>query len=175
MSRPRAALATPPRRGPRSYGWFLAAAVAEVALYASYQGEDGRFHWFTHFFAGTAFALVAMAVVAKATGRPVRLPFVWLLLGHLVAMAPDFAFVEGVSHGRWMDVFLGHVSSHYVVGRNWTLYVVFLVALGAYLVVIDSLRPPGSRSWRSQRPTVDDEERRARYGTALMAPPPGGA
>jgi len=115
--------------------------VVELALYASYQGEDGRFHWFTHFFAGTAFVLMAMALVAKVTRRPVRLPFVWLLLGHLVAMAPDFAFVEGMAHGRWMDVFLGHVSSHYILGRNWTWYVVFLVSLGAYLVVVDSLRP----------------------------------
>jgi len=120
--------------------------VAELALYASYQGEDGRFHWFTHFFAGTAFVLVAMALVAKAMGRPVRLPFLWLLLGHLVAMTPDFAFVEGVAHGRWMDVFLAHVSSHYILGRNWTWYVVFVVALGAYLVVVDSLRPAGSRT-----------------------------
>jgi len=127
--------------------WFVGAAVVELALFASYQGEDGRFHWFTHFFAGTAFVLVAMALVAKAKCRPVRLPFVWLLLGHLVAMAPDFAFVEGVAHGRWMDVFLGHVSSHYIFGRNWTWYAIFLAALGTYLVIIDSLRPnPGRRA-----------------------------
>jgi len=135
------AVATPSRGGLRRYGWLVAAAVAELALYASYQGEDGRFHWFTHFLVGTTFVLVVMALVAKATGRPVRLPYVWLLLGHLVAMAPDFAFVEGVAHGRWMDVFLGHVSSHYIAGRNWTWYGVFLAALGAYLVVLDSLRP----------------------------------
>jgi len=116
-----------------------------MALYASYQGEDGRFHWFTHFFVGTAFALAAMTVVARRTGRPVRLPLLWLLVGHLVAMAPDFAFLEGVAHGRWMDVFLAHVSSHYVVGRNWTWYGVFLAALAAYLAVVDSLRPPPQR------------------------------
>jgi len=131
--------------GLRTYGWVVGAAVAELALYASYQGEDGRFHWFTHFFVGTAVALVAMALVAKAKGQPVRLPFVWLLLGHLVAMAPDFAFVEGVAHGRWMDVFLAHVSSHYIVGRNWTWYAVFLAALGAYLLVVDSVRSPIQR------------------------------
>ncbi len=141
MSVLRSPFATSPHGRRRSYGWFVGATVVELALYASYQGEDGRFHWFTHFFAGTAFVLVAMALVAKATGRPVRLPFVWLLLGHLVAMAPDFAFVEGVAHGRWMDVFLGHVSSHYILGRNWTWYGIFLAALGAYLAVIDSLRP----------------------------------
>jgi len=140
MSELRPAFATS-RRRLTGYGWFLGAAVAELGLYASYQGEDGRFHWFTHFFAGTAFALVVMALVARAIGRPVRLPFVWLLLGHLVAMAPDFAFVEGIAHGRWMDVFLGHVSSHYILGRNWTWYGIFLVSLGVYLAAVDSLRP----------------------------------
>ncbi len=53
-------------------------------------------------------------------------------------MAPDFAFVEGVPHGRWMDVFLAHVSSHHILGRNWTWFAVFLVALGTYPVVVDS-------------------------------------
>jgi len=142
MSVQRPAGPAPPRRRLRPYGWFAGAAVIEIALYASYQGEDGRFHWFTHFFVGAAFALVVMTLVAKRTARPVRLPLVWLLVGHLVAMAPDFAFLEGMAHGRWMDVFLAHVSSHYVSGRNWTWYAVFLTALAAYLVVVDSLRPP---------------------------------
>ncbi len=146
MNRQRpAAAALPLRRRLHLYGWVAGAIVIEMALYASYQGEDGRFHWFTHFFVGTAFALAAMTVVARRTGRPVRLPLLWLLVGHLVAMAPDFAFLEGVAHGRWMDVFLAHVSSHYVVGRNWTWYGVFLAALAAYLAVVDSLRPPPQR------------------------------
>jgi len=140
-----AAVPAPVRWRLHRYGWVAGATVIEIALYASYQGEDGRFHWFTHFFAGTAFALVAMTVVAKRTGRPVRLPFLWLLLGHLVAMAPDFAFLEGVAHGRWMDVVLAHVSSHYILGRNWTWYGVFLAALASYLAVVDSLRPSPQR------------------------------
>ncbi len=143
MSRRRpAGVALPPPRRLHLYGWVAGAIVIEMALYASYQGEDGRFHWFTHFFVGTAFALVAMTVVARRTGRPVRLPLLWLLVGHLAAMAPDFAFLEGVAHGRWMDVFLAHVSSHYILGRNWTWYAVFLTALAAYLTVAGSLRPP---------------------------------
>lgn len=135
-------VATPHRRSLHHFAWFGGAALVEVALYASYQGEDGRFHWFTHFFVGTSFALVAMTLTAKRTGRAVRLPVVWLLVGHLAAMAPDFAFLDGVAHGRWMDIFLAHVSSHYVPGRNWTWYAVFLATLGAYLFVVDSLRPP---------------------------------
>lgn len=83
-----------------------------------------------------------MALAAMARGRPVVLPLVWLLAGHLVAMGPDLAFLAGVAHQRWMDVFLGHISSHFVPGRNWTWYGVFLASLGLYLVVLDSLRPP---------------------------------
>lgn len=117
-------------------------AAVEVVLYLSYLSRDAPFHWFTHFFAGTALALAVMAVVARRTRRPVPRPLVWLLLGHLAAMAPDIAFLGGVAHRRWMDVFVGHVSSHYVPGRNWTWYAAFLAALGVYLLVLDSLRAP---------------------------------
>ncbi|MFP5377083.1 MAG: hypothetical protein ACLGIO_09945 [Acidimicrobiia bacterium] len=128
-------------RAVRVCAWCVAAVVVEVGLYASYRGHDARFHWFTHFFVGASAALVVMAAVAARTGRPVPLPLVWPLVGHLVTMAPDLAFVAGVAHRRWMDVFLGHVSTHFVPGRNWTWYGVFLLCLGAYLVVLDRLRP----------------------------------
>ncbi|MFP5318197.1 MAG: hypothetical protein ACLGI2_07870 [Acidimicrobiia bacterium] len=129
----------------RVCGWCAAAVVAEVLLYASYRGHDARFHWFTHFFVGASAALVVMAVVAAWAGRPASLPLVWLLAGHLFAMAPDIAFVGGVAHRRWMDVFLGHVSTHFVPGRNLTWYAVFLACLGTYLVVLDTLRSPRGR------------------------------
>ncbi len=29
-------------------------------------------------------------------------------------------------HQRWMDVFLGHLSTHFIPGRNITWYVIFL-------------------------------------------------
>lgn len=121
--------------------WCVAAAVVEVGLYASYRGHDARFHWFTHFFVGASAALLVMAVVAAASGRPVALPLVWVLVGHLVAMAPDLAFVAGQAHRRWMDVFLGHISTHFVPGRNWTWYAIFLVSLAAYLSILDHLGP----------------------------------
>ena len=69
------------------------------------------------------------------------LPLVWVLVGHLVAMAPDLAFVAGHAHRRWMDVFLGHISTHFVPGRNWTWYAVFLLSLGGYLMILDHLGP----------------------------------
>lgn len=119
--------------------WCVTAVLAEVGLYASYRGHDARFHWFTHFFVGSAVAMVVMAVVAARNRRPVPLPLVWPFLAHVVAMFPDFLFAAGVVHYRWMDVFLGHISTHFVPGRNLTWFVVFLGALAAYLVVLARL------------------------------------
>ena len=116
--------------------WCVVAVLVEVALYASYRGHDARFHWFTHFFVGTSVGLLVMAAVAAHIRRPVRLPLVWLLLAHVFAMLPDFLFPAGIAHERWMDVFFGHISSHFVPGRNLTWFAVFLLALAAYLAVV---------------------------------------
>ncbi len=116
--------------------WCLIAVLAEVGLHASYRGHDARFHWFTHFFVGTSVALFAMAALAARTRRPVPLPLVWPFLAHLVAMFPDFLFTAGIAHRRWMDVFLGHISTHFVPGRNFTWFAGFLLALATYLAVL---------------------------------------
>lgn len=122
--------------------WCVLAVVVEIALYLSYRGHDARFHWFTHFFVGSAVALLIMSLVALRTRRPVPLPLVWPLLGHLYAMFPDFLFSGGhMAHEPWMDVFLGHISTHFVPGRNLTWYVVFLAAVALYLSVLHWLRP----------------------------------
>lgn len=128
----------------RLCAWCVGAVAVEVGLYASYRGHDARFHWFTHFFVGAAAALIVMSVVAARRRRAVPRPLVWMLLGHIVAMAPDLVFMAGVAHRRWMDLFLGHLSSHAVPGRNWTWYIVFLGALGAYLALIDRLSLPAA-------------------------------
>ncbi len=120
--------------------WCAAAVVVEVALYLSYRGHDARFHWFTHFFVGASAALLIMSAVALRTRRPVPLPLVWPLIGHLYAMFPDFLFTGSqIAHERWMDVFLGHISTHFVPGRNLTWYLVFLVAVTLYLGVLNRL------------------------------------
>ncbi len=116
--------------------WCVVAVLAEVGLYASYRGHDARFHWFTHFFVGAAAALVVMAAVAARIRRPVPLPLVWPFLAHVMAMFPDFLFAGGVAHEPWMDLFLGHISTHFMPGRNLTWFVVFLLALAAYLAVV---------------------------------------
>jgi hypothetical protein len=120
------------------------AGLLELGLYHSYAGHDARFHWFTHFFVGASAALVVMTAVAWYRRRPVRVPLAWVIAGHLVAMFPDFLFTAGIAHRRWMDVFLGHISTHFVVGRNLTWYLVFAATLGAYLVVLDTRTRPTS-------------------------------
>lgn len=119
----------------KTVGWVLAYAVTEGLLYLSYESREASFHWYTHYFAGAVFALLAMALYAGIKKRPARLPLLWLLIAHLVAMIPDFLFsIFKIAHARWMDVFILHVSSHFIPGRNETWYVLFLVALGTYLI-----------------------------------------
>lgn len=122
--------------------WSALAVVAEIGLYSSYRGHDARFHWFLHFFVGASAGLLAMAAVAWRTRRPVPLPFVWPVLAHVVAMSPDIAFSAGYAHRRWMNVVLGHISTHYVPGRDLTWYVVFAGSLGLYLAVVSRLSEP---------------------------------
>jgi hypothetical protein len=122
--------------------WCLVAIGFEIYLYSAYRAHEARFHWFTHFFVGASVALLIMAAVAWRTGRPVRWPLIWLILGHLVAMFPDFLFSAGIAHQHWMDIFLGHLSTHFIPGRNWTWYAIFLASLAAYLAVLDR-RVPG--------------------------------
>lgn len=124
--------------------WCTLAVGIEVYLYVAYRAHEARFHWFTHFFVGASAALLIMAAVAYRRRRPVRYPLMWPILGHLVAMFPDFLFTAGTAHQRWMDVFLGHLSTHFTPGRNVTWFAAFLASLAAYLVVLD-WRVPHSR------------------------------
>lgn len=114
--------------------WCLLAVAVEILLYVSYRGHEARFHYVTHLFVGASAALLVMAAVAWRRGRPVPYPLVWPVLGHVLAMFPDLLFAAGVAHYRWMDVFLGHISTHFVPGRNLTWAVVLLGSLGLYLV-----------------------------------------
>lgn len=127
--------------------WCILAVVVEIALYLSYRGHEARFHYATHLFVGASAALVIMSVVAWRRRQPIPYPLVWPVLGHLFAMFPDFLFSAGTAHYRWMDVFLGHISTHFVPGRNLTWAIVFLGALGIYLTVLARVaRPATSRA-----------------------------
>ena len=130
------------------------AVLAEIVLYLSYRVHDARFHWFTHFFVGASVALAVMTAVAARTRRPVPLPLLWPFLAHVVAMFPDFLFFGGVAHERWMDLFLGHISTHFIPGRNLTWFVVFVISLTAYVTLLARLprrsgHEPSPRAARS--------------------------
>jgi hypothetical protein len=43
-----------------------------------------------------------------------------------------------------MDVFLGHISTHFVPGRNLTWTIVFLAAISIYLAVLGRVARPRS-------------------------------
>ncbi len=137
----------PRRRAGRS-AWHIVrmlvgAAVTiavEAYLFVQFQPHDPRSGWFTHLFIGAAIALVGMTVWLVEERRPVRLPGLWLVIGHVLAMFPDLLFAAGIAHRNWMDAFLGHLISHRVPGGNLVWYVVFLVALAFYLAADVRLR-----------------------------------
>jgi hypothetical protein len=111
-------------------------ATAEVLLYLSYQHHDTRFHWFLHFFVGTSAAFGVMTLITYWSNRTILFPFLWLLVGHVIAMFPDILWsAELLPHQAWMDIFVLHISSHFIPGRNWTWYVIFLLCLALYLYV----------------------------------------
>ncbi len=111
--------------------------LAELALFASYGSHDARFHWATHFLVALAFTAVLLLGRLLITGAPGPRYLLLTLLGfHLYAMAPDLLFRAGVPHYRWMDVFLGHVASHYVPGGDGTWLVISLICLGFYVAAL---------------------------------------
>ena len=117
--------------------WTLTYVAIEGLLYLSYESREASFHWFIHYFAGAVFALLVMSIYTGINKRPIRLPLLWLLTAHLIAMMPDFLFsILKIAHARWMDIFMLHVSSHFIPGRNATWYVLFLLSLGTYLATV---------------------------------------
>lgn len=124
-------------RRARGLAPWLAVAAVEAALYASYRSHAARFHWATHFLVGATVAVLAMTLYTRLRHRPARLPAVWILVAHLYAMFPDLLFEAGRPHEWWMDVFLLHIRSHFVPGRNAFWLGVFLLALAAHLLALD--------------------------------------
>lgn len=119
----------------------LAAAAAvgvEVLLYERYGTHEASFHWFTHLYVGGATALLVLSGLTLLRRRQLPYPAVWVMLGHIVAMIPDLLFtLLDVAHRRWMDVFLGHLSTHFVPGRNVTWFAVFALAVTAYVISVE--------------------------------------
>ncbi len=113
---------------------LLLLVVAEIALYASYDLHDARFHWATHFLVGLAFASLVLLGRLLLTGVPGPRLLLAVVLGwHLFAMFPDIVFRGGVPHYRWMNVFLGHIAAHEMPGGDGTWLVIALSCVGLFV------------------------------------------
>lgn len=106
--------------------------AVEVVLNRTYTGHDAAFHWSTHFLVAVVATTFWHAAHLRLRGRPAPGQVLTVVGFHLVATAPDLAFRAGVPHERWMDVFLGHVSSHYLPGGDRTWLVLACLAVLAY-------------------------------------------
>jgi|GEM_PF-4710736 len=132
--------------------------AVEVVLYLSYTGHDAAFHWSTHFLVAVIATTLWHTAHLRLRGRPAPGQVLTVVGFHLVAMAPDLAFRAGVPHERWMDVFLGHVSSHYLPGGDRTWLVLACLAVLVYAWQLRSwlttTRPatPGPRTTRLSHP-----------------------
>lgn len=128
----------PARLGPAALR--VAAAAAEAGLLVAYMRQDSLVHWLVHLYAGGGAAMLVAAAVAWHRRRPVASLWVWVVAGHALATFPDALFAAGMVHERWMDIFVAHVSTHHVAGRELTLLATFLGALAVYLVMLDVAR-----------------------------------
>ena len=124
----------------RVCAYCISFIAAEVLLYISYRHHDARFHWFLHFFVGASAALIMMSMWALRSRRPAPYPLIWILVAHLVAMFPDILFLCcSIIHRAWMDAFLWHLGAHFLPGRNWSWYAIFVNCLGGYMAVLAAL------------------------------------
>lgn len=130
---PRWAVPYRPLRARSLLPQLVVLAGAEALLFASYAGHDARFHWATHFLVGLLTAALFLSVYLLVAARPAPGQLIAVLAFHLVAMAPDLLFRVGKPHDWWMDVFLGHLSAHYVPGGDDTWLIVALMALAGYI------------------------------------------
>lgn len=131
------ALAYRPLRGRTLLVQLGLLVAVEVLLFRSYRGHEAGFHWATHFLVGlTAAAVVNLAWLALK-GAPARGQLAWVLGLHLFAMTPDLLFSRAeIPHDEWMDVFLLHVSAHYIPGGASTWLAIALPATGGYVYVL---------------------------------------
>lgn len=118
----------------------------EVAFYVLYFYYAATFHWFLHFFVGAAIVLILMSILMLYHKINVRWPFLWLFVGHLVAMFPDvlFRFLK-MPHQHWMDIFILHIRVHFIPGRIWSWYAIFMLACALYLWSLHRLQTQTSR------------------------------
>lgn len=157
MSTRRASWATTYRAlHPRSLAIQLTILViAEVLVFQTYSVHDARFHWATHFLVALIAAAVVSLVVLEVRGAPgPRFLLLLVLALHLFAMAPDLVFRAGAPHAPWMDVFLGHITAHYLPGGDTAWLAIAILAVGVYVLTLSRwLKNKADPSDVAARPT----------------------
>lgn len=133
----------PPTGSPVRERAVIAAAAAigvEVLLFERYGAHEASFHWFTHLYVGGAAALLVLSGLTLLRRRESPYPAVWVVVGHVAALVPDLLYtLRDMAHRPWMDIFLGHLSTHFVPGRNATWFAVFTLAVAAYVLNVERL------------------------------------
>ena len=116
---------------------LLVLTAAEFALFATYGAHDARFHWATHFLVALTVSALLLLAGLLLTGAPRPRFLVLVVLGlHLFAMTPDVLFRAGIPHYRWMDLFLGHITVHYLPGGDFSWLLIALTATAAYIAAL---------------------------------------
>ena len=116
---------------------LLLLIAAEFALFATYGAHDARFHWATHFLVALTVSAMLLLAGLLLTGAPRPRLLLLVVLGlHLFAMTPDVLFRVGVPHYRWMDLFLGHITVHYLPGGDISWLLIALIATAAYIAAL---------------------------------------
>lgn len=114
-----------------------ALVLLELALFASYDVHDARFHWATHFLVALAVTSLLQLLRLLLTGAPGPRFLLLSLAGwHLFAMLPDLLFRAGQPHAQWMNVFLGHVVAHSLPGGDTSWLVIALSVSAAYVACL---------------------------------------
>jgi hypothetical protein len=119
---------------------FLVAALAalEAWLLVRYREFGAQFHYFLHGFAGVAVGLALLTLVRArqqpGTGAWRVSPWLVAALGHVFSAFPDVLFltVEAL-HVGWMDVFLAHISIHFIPAPFALPYALFALAVVSWL------------------------------------------
>ena len=108
------------------------AITAEVVFAYAYIRLELPFHLLLHFLVGAGAALVLRSIL-RAHGYVPGSVLLWVIGGHVIALAPDLLFRMGVRHEHWMDFFLWHVESHFLPGGLPVWGAVTMLALAADL------------------------------------------
>ncbi len=123
----------------------LLALAFEAYLYRGYVELDAVLHYWLHSLMGAVVGIAALTLVALVRRRTPRGVWAAGAGGHLFSAVPDVLFlVAGILHVRWMDVFVLHITVHFVPVPLATLFALFVAVLGAWVATLYGRRLTGA-------------------------------